>query len=93
MIEQCDSTAQTLKLLAHPQRLLILCHLSEGERTVSDLEAVCQASQPQISQFLTRMRAEGLIASRREGKYIFYAISDQRVLKLIRALHKIFCAS
>ena len=91
MIEQCGSTARFLKLLAHPQRLLLLCHLTEGERTVSELEEVCEASQSHISQFLQRMKNEGLVSARREGKFIYYSIGDRRVLKLIRSLHNIFC--
>jgi DNA-binding transcriptional ArsR family regulator len=91
MIEQCEATAQVLKSLAHPQRLQLLCHLSEHERTVGQLEELCGASQSQISQFLQRMKSEGLVAARREGKFVHYAIRDARVLKLIRSLHKIFC--
>jgi ArsR family transcriptional regulator, virulence genes transcriptional regulator len=91
MAEQCESTAQVLKVLAHPQRLQLLCHLSEGERTVSDLERLCQASQSQLSQFLQRMKSEGLVSFRRDGKFVFYSVADPKVLKLIQALHKIFC--
>lgn len=91
ILEQCESTAQILKSLAHPQRLQLLCHLSQDELTVSELEKLCQASQSQLSQFLQRMKIEGLVTARREGKFVYYAIADSRVLKLIQALHKIFC--
>jgi len=91
LIEQCESTAQVLKSLAHPQRLQLLCHLSEGEMTVSELEQLCQASQSLLSQFLQRMKSEGLVSARREGKFVYYAIHDQKILKLIQALHKVFC--
>ena len=92
MLEQCDAVAHLLKLLAHPQRLQVLCHLSMGEKTVSDLGELCDASQSQLSQFLQRMRAEGLVSSRRDGKFVRYAIQDPRVLKLMRSLHDVFCS-
>lgn len=91
MLEQCESTALILKSLAHPQRLQLLCHLSQKERTVSELEQLCQASQSQLSQFLQRMKGEGLVNARRDGKFVYYAIADVRVFKLIQSLHKIFC--
>lgn len=91
MIEQCQAVSQMLKALAHPQRLQLLCHLSAGERTVGELETLCQASQSHISQFLSRMKREALVDSRREGSFVFYRISEPRVLKLIQSMHKIFC--
>lgn len=91
MIRQCETTARTLKLLAHPKRLRLLCLLSAGEKSVSDLEALCETSQSQLSQFLQRMRSEGLVSARRDGKFVLYRIGDPKVEKLIQALHKIFC--
>jgi ArsR family transcriptional regulator len=90
MAEQCESTSAILKSLAHPQRLQILCFLSERERTVSELENLCGASQSLVSQFLQRMKGEGLVESRREGKFVHYSIANPKVLKLIQALHRIF---
>jgi DNA-binding transcriptional ArsR family regulator len=91
MAEQCESTSKVLKALAHPQRLLLLCHLSEKDHTVSELESLCEASQSLLSQFLQRMKSEGLVESRREGKFVYYSIANPKILKLVRALHKIFC--
>ena len=91
MIQQCETTSQTLKLLAHPRRLQLLCHLSEGKKTVGELEKLCAVSQSQISQFLQRMKSEGLVRSERDGKYMSYVILDPKILKLIQALHRIFC--
>ncbi len=88
---QCEFTARLLKALAHPQRLLILCHLSEQEQTVRDLESLCSSSQSQLSQFLQRMKSESLVDSRREGRFVYYAIKDLRVKQLVRSLKKIFC--
>ena len=83
--------AALLKALSHPQRLLILCSLSGGEMTVSELEKVCGSSQSVVSQHLTRMRLEGFVASRRDGNFVYYHIVDLRILSLIEELEKIFC--
>ncbi|NDD91367.1 ArsR family transcriptional regulator [bacterium] len=91
MIKQCEATAHLLKAMAHPQRLQLLCYLSERERTVTELEDLCDASQSLLSQFLQRMKSEGLVDSRREGKFVYYSISDRKVLEVIQSLHKIFC--
>jgi ArsR family transcriptional regulator len=91
MIENCEEAAALLKALSHPQRLQLLCHLSQKELTVGELEKLCGASQSAVSQFLARMKAEGLVTSERNGQFVSYRISDPRVLKLIQAMHKIFC--
>ncbi len=86
-----EEVAALLKQLSHPQRLLILCSLAEGEKSVGDIERACGASQSAVSQFLKGMRLEGLIVARREGKQVYYKIVDKRVLKLIKSLYFIFC--
>lgn len=91
MIAQCESTARLLKELAHPLRLELLCHLAGGEKTVSDLTQLSDASQSRISQFLGRMRSEGLVAARRDGNFVHYRIDDPKILGLMQALQRIFC--
>ena len=91
MIERSEEVARILKLLGHPKRLLLLCSISDGEKSVSELEKVCNASQSQVSQFLKMMEALGLIVGRREGNFIFYRIKDERVKSLIQSLYKLFC--
>jgi DNA-binding transcriptional ArsR family regulator len=88
---ECEEAAKILKSLAHPLRLQILCHLSQNEMAVSEIESLCSASQSSISQFLNRMKSEGLINSRRVGNFVFYRIYDLKVKKLIQAMHKIYC--
>lgn len=83
--------ARLLKQLSHPQRLMILCCLGEGEKSVGEIEQTCGASQSSVSQFLKGMRLEGLLQSRRNGKQVFYQIKDSRVLELIQSLYTIFC--
>lgn len=89
---QCDLVSSLLKAIAHPRRLKILCALgAEGECSVSQLEAYCGASQSSVSQYLSKMKAEGLLSSRREAQSIFYKISNPELLQLMKAMQKIFC--
>ena len=89
--KQSQDIAHLLKTLAHPQRLLILCHLSDGPKNVTELQELCGGSQSAVSQFLGRMKNEGLVDSKRYARSIFYEIADVRVLKLIQTLGKIYC--
>lgn len=89
--ERADETAQILKLLAHPKRLLLLCRLKHGEKIVSDLEKECVISQSQLSQFLTRMREDGLLEARKDGQHVYYHIADKRIEKLLTALENTMC--
>ncbi len=91
MQNKCEEVSGLLKNFAHPQRLLILCYLSDGEKQVSDIQEAVGLSQSQTSQFLKRMQSEGLLKVRREKNYSFYSINNPEVLKLIKAMQKIFC--
>ena len=91
LAQNCDYVAGILKALAHPQRLMILCHLSQEEKTVGELQELCGASQSSVSQYLGRMRLEGLIKSEKRGQFVYYFILDARVKEMITALHRIFC--
>ena len=88
---QCDSVASLLKAIAHPQRLKILCCLVEGECTVSQLEAACGSSQSSVSQYLSKMKAEGLLSSKREAQNVYYKIESSELLKLMKSMQRIFC--
>lgn len=90
-IEKCDEVAGVLKYLSHPQRLILLCKMAEAPKTVGELQEACGLSQSLTSQFLAKMKAEGLIASEKEGKFVTYRITDERVLKVMTALQKVFC--
>jgi len=89
--KQCFEVAEILKSMSHPQRLRMLCLLSQKEQTVSELESVTGAPQSQISQFLGRMKLEGLVRSRRESLFVFYSIADDRVRRLLKQMTGIFC--
>lgn len=89
--QQADDTAHILKLLAHPKRLLLLCRLKHGEKIVGDLEKECTISQSQLSQFLSKMREDGLVEARKDGQYVYYHIADARIMKLLDALEDTMC--
>lgn len=80
-----------LKLLGNEDRLLLLCQLSMQERTVGELEQLTGVSQPTLSQQLGILRREGLVTTRREGKFIWYQLADARALQLMQTLYQLFC--
>ncbi|WP_299362095.1 metalloregulator ArsR/SmtB family transcription factor [uncultured Paracoccus sp.] len=92
MVAAAAEASAFLKALAHEGRLLILCHLSAGERTVSELEDLLGQRQAAVSQQLARLRAEGLVACRRDGKARLYAIADPRASELVGTMYRLFCA-
>lgn len=91
MVEQAKTASNLLKALAHEGRLLILCHLASGEKSVSELEEFLDARQAAVSQQLARLRLEGLVTSRREGKSIYYALGDPKAARVINLLYDMFC--
>lgn len=84
-------TSSLLKTLGNPDRLLLLCQLTQGEACVSDLEIALGIQQPTLSQQLTVLRNEGLVTTRREGKKIYYAIGDDKLLTLLNTLYQLYC--
>jgi DNA-binding transcriptional ArsR family regulator len=80
-----------LKALAHEARLVILCLLAEEEKSVTEIERILNLRQPAISQQLARLRADGLVEARRDGKNIFYSMARPEVREVIGVLHKTFC--
>ncbi len=81
-----------MKVLANPDRLLLLCQLAQGERCPSELEAELGIVQPTLSQQLGVLRDEGLVATRREGKHIHYHLVSDRARSLMQVLYAQFCA-
>ncbi len=91
-IEQnCMMAAKIFKTLSHPLRLKILCHLFNGEKSVGELEELCQGSQSLVSQCLKRLELEGYVSFRRDGKNVFYKIEDLRLIELFAGFEKVFC--
>lgn len=93
MMVQAEDAANFLKALAHEGRLMILCHLSSGEKSVTELEILLSSRQAAVSQQLARLRLEGLVRCRRDGKAIFYSIADPKVQRTIDLVYDLFCKS
>lgn len=91
ILKRCDSVSAVLKSLSHPVRLKILCQIMERERSVNELTEFCEISQSAMSQFLKRMKTEGLLISRREHSFVFYSVSDKKLIKLLQAIKEIYC--
>lgn len=91
MLERADDAAAFLKALAHEGRLMILCYLSTGEKSVTELEILLASRQAAVSQQLARLRLEGLVHARRDGKAIYYSLADSRAERLVGVLYDIFC--
>lgn len=92
MLENATSAANFLKAISHEGRLLILCHLVSGEKSVTELETLLSARQAAVSQQLSRLRLEGLVTTRRDGKAIFYSLADDRPRKILEVVYDLFCA-
>ena len=82
-----------LKTLANPHRLLILCHLAEGELSVGELEQLLKLRQPTLSQQLARLREDRLVDTRRAGKMIYYRIASNDARRIIELLYELFCTT
>ena len=91
MTANARTASRFLKALSNPNRLMLLCLLSEGEQTVSELEAAIGLRQPAVSQQLARLRAEGLVTGRRSGKSIRYRIASDEARQVLQLIDKLFC--
>ncbi len=89
--DKSEQIAKLMKNLAHQKKLMILCNLIVGHKTVGELSELCEMGQSQTSQCLKRMELEGLLTSERDGNYIYYSILDERITLLIKQIKKIFC--
>ncbi len=88
---QADEAAGYLKALAHEGRLMILCYLIDGEKSVTELESLLASRQAAVSQQLARLRLEGLVKARRDGKVIYYSLSDPKTARVLGLLNELFC--
>ncbi|MEZ5843087.1 MAG: metalloregulator ArsR/SmtB family transcription factor [Hyphomicrobiaceae bacterium] len=91
LMRKARKASDFLKALAHENRLLILCLLSERERSVGDLEELLSLSQPAVSQQLARLRLDGLVETRREGRTVYYSLADEQTKRFIGAVYDKFC--
>jgi DNA-binding transcriptional ArsR family regulator len=91
MREHAADAARLMGALGNESRLMILCMLAEGERSVGDLNEVIPLSQSALSQQLARLRAQGLVETRREAQTIYYSLSEGPAEQVINLLHDIYC--
>ena len=91
MASNASRAANFLKAIGHDGRLMILCHLVTGEKSVTELEDLLSARQAAVSQQLSRLRLERLIEPRREGKSIYYRLSDDRAVQVMEVVYDLFC--
>ena len=82
---------QMMKVLSNPDRLMLLCQLSPGEKRVGELEEILGIVQPTLSQQLTVLREEELVTTRRDGKNIYYQIASPQALAVMNVLFEQFC--
>jgi DNA-binding transcriptional ArsR family regulator len=91
MVDNAKRASDFLKALAHESRLMILCILAEGEKSVGELEDILDLRQPTVSQQLARLRADGLVSTRRDGKAIYYNLASDEARVIIGAIYDVFC--
>ncbi len=90
-MDNATTASNFLKTVSHEGRLMILCHLVTGEKSVTELESLLSARQAAVSQQLSRLRLEGLVIPRREGKAIFYRLADNRPKRILELVYELFC--
>lgn len=91
MKQNAGRASDFLRAIAHPQRLLILCQLSQTEKSVGELADLLDMRQSTLSQHLARLKADSLVSSRRDGTSVFYSLARTDVLPVIEALYGVFC--
>lgn len=89
--DSADKATLLMKVMANSDRLMLLCQLSQGEKTVSELEVLLKIKQPTLSQQLTVLRDANVVTTRREGKHIVYSITSQSALAVMKVLSQEIC--
>jgi DNA-binding transcriptional ArsR family regulator len=92
MQAKADQAARLLATLANPKRLLALCHLLHGEKSVGQLADLVELSQSALSQHLARLRDLGIVATRREAQTVHYSLASREVAAILETLYGLFCA-
>ena len=91
VVEKAKSASSFLKAVSHEGRLMILCHLVSGEKSVTEIEDLISARQAAVSQQLSRLRIEGLVVPRRDGKTIYYRLADDKPKRVLEVIYDLFC--
>lgn len=93
MRDSAEQVVGILKSLANTDRLLILCHLSQAELNVSEIEEITKIKQPTLSQQLMMLRKSDVVDTRRDGKQIYYSIKDQNLIVVLNTLYQLYCGN
>ncbi len=91
MLDNVNAASVFLKRLAHPTRLMVVCALVDGERSVRELEDGLGLRQPALSQQLAELRENGFISSRKDSRSVYYRLADERIAGFVGVLHDMFC--
>lgn len=91
MLDKAREASEILKALSHKSRLLLLCVLAEGEKSVTELEQSLGERQSAVSQQLARLRLDRLVTTRRDGKAIYYSLANEGVRTILNAIYDVFC--
>ena len=91
VVEKAATASNFLKAISHEGRLMILCHLTSGEKSVTELEDLISARQAAVSQQLSRLRLEGLVIPRTDGKTIYYRLADDKPKRVLEVVYDLFC--
>lgn len=91
MRKSAEAASMLLKSMSHPDRLMLLCQLTQGEFCVSDLEKKVGLGQPSLSQQLGVLRKDGLVKTRKESKQVFYSVNNEHALAVLELLYERFC--
>jgi len=91
IVDNATNASNFLKAVSHEGRMMILCHLVTGEKSVTELEDLLSARQAAVSQQLSRLRLEGLVVPRRDGKAIYYRLADDKPRRILELVYDLFC--
>jgi DNA-binding transcriptional ArsR family regulator len=91
LVENAEKASALLKSMSHPSRLMVLCHLMDGEQPVSALNEAIPLSQSALSQHLAGLRQAGLVETRRESQAIYYRLKSKAVAGILETLYQIYC--
>lgn len=91
MAVAAGQASELMKTLGHKDRLMVLCHLTGGERSVGELASLLDIPQSPLSQHLARMRKEKLVSTRREAQTIYYSIASEEAARVVALMHELYC--
>lgn len=93
MASAAQKASELMKTLGHKDRLMVLCHLSSGEKSVGELAGLLDIPQSPLSQHLARMRKENLVSTRRDAQTIYYSIASKDAARIVGLMHELYCGA